>query len=189
MRHAGLRIALVALILAAGREASAQNTIPSDSSEYVIKAGFIYNFAKLVEWPAAVMGQSNSPLVIAVLGSDSFAEVLDNVVNGKQIDGRAFQVKRMKWKELKDCSCHILFVAAQENAHIDEVIQMLKNAAVLTVAETPNFTRRGGIINFTLQESKVGFEANVDAARQAGLNISSRLLGLARIVQTSMNAR
>src|SRR5690349_10728382 len=122
MRHAGLRIALVGLLLTMGREAVAQNTNASDASEYLIKAGFIYNFAKLVEWPAAAMGQSGSPIVIAVLGNDSFADVLDNVVDGKKIDGRAFLVKRMKWKDFKECGCHILFVAAPESVHVDEVI-------------------------------------------------------------------
>jgi hypothetical protein len=80
-------------------------------------------------------------------------------------------------------------IAAEESGRVDEIIQALKNAPALTVAETAGFAKRGGIINFILQDSKVGFEANVDAARQAGLNISSRLLSLARIVQTSERSR
>jgi hypothetical protein len=186
---AGLRIAFVGLLLTTGRQVGAQNTNTSDASDYVVKAGFIYNFAKLVEWPTAALGHSGSPIVIAVLGNDSFADVLDNVVAGKKIDDRAFVVKRVQWKDFKGCGCHMLFVAAQESAHTDEVIQTVKNTSVLTIAEAPNFAKRGGMINFTRQDSTVRFEANVDAAKQAGLTISSRLLSLARIVQTSMTSR
>ena len=189
MRQIAKRIVLVAALLAFGLRASGQNATSSDASEYLVKAGFIYNFAKLVEWPISASSQPANPIVIAVLGNESFADVLDGAVDGKKIDGRPFTVKRLKWKELKDCSCHILFVASQESAHADEVIQSLKNSAVLTISETPGFAKRGGIINFTLQDNKVRFEANVDAAKQAGLNISSRLLSLASIVQTSSTLR
>jgi hypothetical protein len=188
MRRVGLRIALVAALLTLGIEAGAQSS-DSDSSEYLIKAGFIYNFAKLVEWPASAYSQSGHPIVIAVLGNDSFADILDHVVNGKKIDSHPFSVKRLKWKEFKECSCHILFIASPESAHADEIIQALKSTSVLTIAETPGFAKRGGIINFTLQDNKVRFEANVDAAKQAGLVISSRLLSLARIVQTNTTSR
>jgi len=173
------------VLVASHPEARGQSATLSDSSEYLIKAGFIYNFAKLVEWPASASAQGN-PITIGVLGNDSFADVLDRTVDGKKIDGRSFVVKRMRWKDLKDYNCHILFIAAQESAHADEVIQGLKNLPVLTISETAGFAKRGGMINFTLQDSKVRFEANVDAAKQAGLNISSRLLSLASIVQTGM---
>jgi hypothetical protein len=189
-RQVGLRIAFVAaFLLTFGFEARAQNTNGSDSSEYLIKAGFIYNFAKLVEWPPYAWGAQGSPIVIAVLGNDSFAEVLDHVVDGKRIDGKPFVVKRLKWKDLRECSCQILFIASQESAHSDEIVQVMKNASVLTIAETAGFAKRGGIINFALHDSKVRFEVNVDAAKQAGLNISSRLLSLARIVQTNVTSR
>jgi hypothetical protein len=155
----------------------------------LIKAGFIYNFAKLVEWPGYAWGPQGTPIVIAVLGNDAFADVVDNVVNGKRIDGKPFVVKRLKAKDLKDCGCQILFIASQESGRADEIIQMMKNSSVLTIAETGGFAKRGGIINFALHDSKVRFEVNVDAAKQAGLNISSRLLSLARIVQTSVTAR
>jgi hypothetical protein len=185
MRQVVLGIALVAVLLTCGFEASAQNADSSDSSEYLIKAGFIYNFAKLVEWPNSAFPQSGYPIVIAVLGNDAFADVLDHVVDGKKIDSHPFSVKRLKWKEFKECNCHILFIAAQESTHSDEIIQVVKTASVLTIAEAPGFAKRGGIINFTLQDNKVRFEANVDAAKQAGLIVSSRLLSLARIVQTN----
>jgi hypothetical protein len=182
-----LRIVLITGLLSLACGAGAQD-VNSESSEYLVKAGFIYNFAKLVEWPAPALGQPGHQIVIGVLGNDAFASVLDRVVDGKKIDGRPFQVKRLHNKEYKDCSCHILFITASESARSDEIINLMKNAAVLTIAESPGFAKRGGIINFTLEDSKVHFEVNVDAAKQAALNISSRLLSLAKIVQTSMTS-
>jgi YfiR/HmsC-like len=185
MRQVGLRIVLITGLLAVALGAHAQD-VSSESSEYLVKAGFIYNFAKLVEWPASVLGQPGHQIVIGVLGNDTFASVLDRVVEGKKIDGRPFQVKRLHNKEYKDCGCHILFISAPESGRADEIINLMKNASVLTIAETPGFAKRGGIINFTLEDSKVHFEVNVEAAKQAALNISSRLLSLAKIVQTGM---
>jgi YfiR/HmsC-like len=180
----------VFLLVALAAAMFAQNTPDAtpDSSEYFVKAGFIYNFAKLVEWPAS-LSQPGRPVMIGVLGNDSFASILEGVVSGKNIDGRPFIVRRLKSKEIKDCSCHILFIASSESARADEIIQMFKNSSVLTVAEAPDFARRGGIINFTPEDNKVRFEVNVDAARQSMLTISSRLLSLAKIVHTSMSVR
>jgi hypothetical protein len=188
MRQLGLRIAIIASLLTlCGLDARAQT--PDDSAEYLIKAGFVYNFAKLVEWPPSSFVQSGHQIVIGVLGNDSFATVLERVVEGKRVDGRPFAVKRLKNKEYKDCNCQILIIGSAESARADEIIQQMKNMAVLTIAETAGFAKRGGIINFTLEDSKVRFEVNVEAAKQAALNISSRLLSLAKIVQTSMISR
>ena len=177
-----LRIVLLAALLTFGVQAHAQD-IDSNDSEYLIKAGFIYNFAKLVDWPQSAFGQAGQPIVIGVLGSDSFASILDHIVDGKKIDGRPLLVKRTHWNKDFSCGCHILFITSSESLRTDEVIQGLRNASVLTIAESPGFAKRGGIINFTLEDNKVHFEVNVEAAKQAGLNISSRLLSLAKIVQ------
>ncbi len=178
-----LTIALIALTAGGARAQS----LDSEDSEYVIKAGFIYNFAKFVEWPSGSFSRPNAPIVIGVLGNDRFADVLEKIVSDKKIDVRGFVVKRLKWgKDVKDCN--ILFIAAPEKAHADDLVQLTKGTAILTIGETPGFAKRGGIINFTIEDSKVRFEVNVDAAKQADLNISSRLLSLARIVQESVAA-
>jgi len=184
MRQAGLSIVLIASLFTTGLRASAQNA-DSESSEYLIKAGFIYNFGKLVEWPGSAFPQPTSPIVIGILGNDTFAATLEHVVEGKKIDARPFVVKRLRWRKDFNCSCHILFIAAAETMHAEDAILAQKNTPVLTIAERAGFARRGGVINFTLEDSKVRFEVNVDAARQVGLNISSRLLSLAKIVQTT----
>ncbi|HVB87724.1 MAG TPA: YfiR family protein [Candidatus Dormibacteraeota bacterium] len=153
----------------------------SASSEYLIKAGFIYNFAKLMEWPAPVFPEPNSPIVIAILGTDPFQGTLDNVLRGKQVNGREFVVKHLKWgDDLK--GCNIIFVSSSEKAHFDDLFRMIHGLPILTIGDTPGFAERGGIINFVLEDDKVRFEIDVNAAKQARINISSRLLALAKIV-------
>lgn len=185
MRHALRRLAaLVVIVMACVEGARGQALGASGSSEHLIKAGYIYNFAKLVEWPALPVPKGQ-PIVIGVLGNEAFATVLERVVDGKKIDDRPFQVKPLKNKTFKDCGCQILFVAASESGRADGIIQFQNAASVLTIAEAPDFARQGGIIALVLEDSRVRFMVNVDAATQAGLTISSRLLALATIVHTS----
>lgn len=185
MRKVGLLIVLTCLLSAMAMGSHAAGADSPDSSEYLIKAGFIYNFAKLVEWPTTAFPQPDSPIVIGILGNDPFGATLDNIVADKKIDGRGISVKRMKWskdyKDLKDCN--ILFVSLSENQHIDSLVEAMKGLPILTIGDTPGFAKRGGIINFTLEDNKVRFEVNVEAAKHADLTISSRLLTLAKIVQ------
>jgi hypothetical protein len=185
MRHVVGRLVLLATVLGFAAHASAQDPSSAESSEYLIKAGYIYNFAKLVEWPPSATGNGQSSIVIGVLGNDEFATVLDRVVSGKKIDDRPFVVKRLKNKDLSACGCQILFVAEAESSRTDEIIQFQNASSVLTISEAPDFARRGGIIAFVLKDSKVRFLVNVGAATKASLTISSRLLALATIVETS----
>ena len=181
MRLLRLLITIAIVILPSlGLQAHAQDS--SVSSEYLIKAGFIYNFANLVQWPANAFAQPDSPIVIGILGEDPFGTVLDRVLAGKRVNSRVFLVKRLKSVvDLKEC--HILFVSSSEIAHLTEAIHLVKGMPILTIGEIPGFAKRGGIINLVLEDNKVHFEINVEAAKEADLTISSRLLALARIVQ------
>ncbi len=183
LRRLGILILIVGMALNWTPAADAQAG-DADSSEYLIKAGFIYNFAKFVEWPSTAFPQPDSPIVIGVLGVDPFGNVLDRIVEDKKIGPRRFVVRRFKWgRELKDLKdCKILFVSASEKAHVDDILLSVKGLSILTVGETPGFAERGGVIRFTLEDNRVRFEVNVDAAHQADLNISSRLLTLAKII-------
>src|SRR6202171_4321872 len=187
MRRVGLLLVPTFLLFAIALSGHAEGVDSSDSSEYLIKAGFIYNFAKLVDWPTTSFAQPDSPIVIGILGNDPFGATLDRIVADKKVDGRGFAVKRVKWskdfKELKDCN--ILFVSLSEKEHIDSVVEAMKGLAILTIGDTPGFAKRGGIINLTLEDNKTLFEWNVEAAKHADLTISSRLLTLATIVQQS----
>jgi hypothetical protein len=167
---------------------NAQNT--SGSTEYLIKAGFIYNFANLVQWPSSSFAQPDSPIVIVILGEDHFGTTLDRALDGKKVNARSFVIKRARSiSELQRTlgpqkDCQILYVSSSEMPHLSDAIQMLKGVPVLTIGETPGFARNGGIINLILEDNKVRFEVNVAAAKEADLNISSRLLALARIIQS-----
>jgi hypothetical protein len=185
-----MRVALVLLpvvLAAAATRAHAQDT--GASSEYLIKAGFVYNFASLVQWPSTSFSQADSPIVIAVLGEDSFGTTLDHVLQGKKIDGRPFVIKRLRSVSelLKSAGnlreCQILYVTTSAMSHLSEAIQSAKGLPILTIGEMPGFAKSGGMINFVLEDNRVRFEVNVKAAKDADLNISSRLLALARIVQ------
>jgi len=184
-RRVGILIVALSVSLSWAPEAVAQTSDSSDSSEYLIKAGFIYNFAKFVEWPTTAFAQPDSPIVIGILGIDPFGPLIDRIVENKKIGARGFVVRRLKWggdlKDLKECK--ILFVGSSERAHIDELMQIVKTLPILTVGETPGFAERGGVIRFVLEDNRVRFEINVDAAHEADLTISSRLLTLARIIQ------
>lgn len=189
LRRLGILILALGMTLNWTSSANAQAG-DADSSEYLIKAGFIFNFAKFVEWPSTAFAQPDSPIVIGVLGTDPFGNVIDRIVEDKKIGARGFVVKRFKWgrdsKDLKDLrECKILFVSSSERSHIDEILQAVKGWPVLTVGETPGFAERGGIVRFTVEDNRVRFEVNVEAARQVELNISSRMLTLARIISPS----
>jgi len=159
----------------------AQIADSADSSEYLIKAGFIYNFANLMQWPANTFSNPDAPIVVGILGADTSRGILDEVLAGKKVNGRSFTVKHLKrGMDLK--GCNIVFVSASENAHLDEILRLVKNLPILTIGETPTFAERGGIINFIVINDKVRFEVNVEAAKQADISISSRLLALAKIV-------
>jgi YfiR/HmsC-like len=192
LRRFGILIVVLSMTLNWAPPADAQAGDASDSSEYLIKAGFIYNFAKFVDWPSTSFSQPDAPIVIGVLGTDPFGNVLDRIVADKKIGSRGFVVRRYKWgKDLKDLrDCQILFVSASEKAHTDEIVEFVKWLPILTIGETPGFAERGGVIRFTLEDNRVRFEVNVDAAHKANLNISSRLLTLAKIIpQSATSAR
>lgn len=183
-----LRLIIAGLMLLGIGSFQAQAQDPSGSSEYLIKAGFIYNFAKLVEWPTTAFAQTDSPIVIGIFGVDPFGATLDRVLDGKKINGRGFVVRRLKSvSDVKDC--HVVFVSSSETAHYEKAIQSVKGMPVLTIGEGPGFAQRGGVINLTLEDNKVRFEVNVGAARQADLTISSRLLALAKIIQPESDGR
>jgi hypothetical protein len=184
MRDAVRLLIVVALVAAGAISAQAQNRDAAESSEHLIKAGYVYNFAKLVEWPAGI-ARSGHPIVVGVLANDAFAAVLERVVAGKQIENRPFEVRRLKSRDFRACGCQILFIAAAEAARVDDILQFQNSSSVLTIAEAPDFASRGGVIALVLEDSKVRFIVNVDAAAQASLNISSRLLTLAKVVHTS----
>ena len=147
--------------------------------EYRVKAFFLYNFARYVEWPAQRFKAAGDPIVICILGNNPFSSSLDEAIAGKLVDGRPFVVHQIPGIQPAG-NCHILFVTSSERKQFRSMAESLKGAGVLTVGETQGFTADGGVINFKLENSKVRFEINVDAAERQHLHVSSKLLSLAQ---------
>jgi hypothetical protein len=146
-----------------------------------VEAVFLFNFSEFVEWPPQSFRDERSPLVIGVLGNDPFGATLDEVVRGESVNGRALAVRRFRRiEEVSDC--HILFISHSERERLAQILQQLKGRSVLTVSDMDEFARLGGMIRFVLVENKIRLRINVEAARSAGLTISSKLLRPAQIV-------
>ncbi len=146
--------------------------------EYQIKAAFLYNFTKFVEWPADKFTDENAPMILCVIGVDPFGPTLEHAVRGRKIKGRAIIVKRkIGINGLK--RCHVLFVSSSERENIRDIVASLAGASVLTTGDMDRFANLGGIINLLKRGNKIRFEINSSAAAQSGLKLSSYLMGLA----------
>jgi len=159
-------------------------SVPAESrtpSEYQVKAAFLYNFAKFVEWPDTAFSDTLAPLNICILGKNPFDGSLD-VIRDKTVRGKSLIVTRNPSIE-KLGSCHVLFISASEKNQLSQIIRSLKNVSVLTVGDMEGFTLTGGMINLVMRDNKVAFDINLKSARHAGLRISSQLLRLANTVQ------
>jgi hypothetical protein len=157
------------------------NPPASSPSEYEVKAAFLYNFARFVEWPAEAGHDAGAPFVIAILGRDPFGPVLDETVAGKTVGGRPIEVRRVpRVDEARDAQ--IVFVAPSERPNVAAILKALERPGLLTVGDMDGFALQGGAINFTVQARRVRFEINPAAAEQARLKMSSQLLKLATLV-------
>lgn len=152
------------------------------AGEYDVKAAFLYNFAKFVEWPSNAFDAPGSPMTLCIVGRDPFGEALDTLVRGETLQGRPMTVHRTRdLLEIRDC--HVVFLSRTETARQDEILDTVRGVGVLTVGEGDSFLRDGGIIRFVIEANRVRFEVNLDAAERNGLKLSSKLLRLARSVQ------
>jgi len=167
--------------LALARLAHAEQP-PQMLDEYQVKAAFLYNFAKFVEWPPQVFSSAAEPISICVLGPDPFGATLRETVSGKDVSGRPFLVRPLQ-DVRQVAGCRILFVSSSERGVLSSILAGTKTTGVLTVGETESFLRQGGIINFKIDGGKVRFAINLDAAQQAGIRVSSKLLSLAETVR------
>jgi len=174
----GIRAA-AAVLLAVG-PLHAQD--PPKAPEYRIKAAFLYNFTLYTEWPASAFNQPDSPIVVAVVGEDPFGKELDAAVRGKTVRGRTIEVRRFGRAGDVE-ACHLLFLTDSLAKDLPQILGKVSDGGPLTVGETEDFTRAGGVIRFFVEENKVRFEVNTDAAARARLKLSSKLLQLARIVR------
>jgi hypothetical protein len=154
--------------------------------EYEVKAAFLFNFVRFVQWPAAMFESGSAPVVLGILGDDPFDGALDRAVEGHVVNGRAVRVRRVAGPA-DVAGCHVLFIPASRRRNAIKVLHALRAQSILTVGETEGFAAEGGVINFTREGNRVRFEINVGAATRARLTLSSQLLGLARIVQDAQD--
>jgi hypothetical protein len=152
------------------------------SEEYRVKAAFLFNFAKFVEWPPQAFANSSDPIRICVLGQNPFGSALEDAVRDKTAEGRTFLVRQVSGEQ-PVAGCQILFIGLSERKRLHTILGEIKTQGVLTVGETDAFASEGGMINFKIEGGRVGLQINVNAAEQARLRISSKLLSLAQIVK------
>jgi hypothetical protein len=173
-------VTLVMIVLSLAAVSTNADKAESQDSEYVIKAAFLFNFAKFVTWPEGSFKDDLSPISLFVLGRDPFQDALDSIKD-KSIKGRKLIIRRIQKMEETE-RCHILFISPSEKATMPQLIRSL--GPVLTVSETQRFCQQGGMINFIKSENRIQLEINPDAAQQKKLIINPSLLKLANIVKT-----
>ena len=149
------------------------------ASEYDVKAAYLYNFARFVEWPEQA---GASGFGICVLGRDPFGKALDAAVRGLQVRGATVSVTRLA-AAAEARACRVLFISGSEAAQLPRIIDTLAGFGVLTVSDIPMFSQRGGMIEFVSEGKRVRFEVNLASAKEAGLMLSSDLLRVARTVR------
>jgi hypothetical protein len=147
------------------------------ASEYQVKAAYLYNFGRFVEWPAKA-ADANNAFTVCVLGQDPFGLALNATLADETIHGKSVVAKRIP--DLAEAvNCRILFISSSEAERLKQILAALKDASVLTVSDLPNFSQSGGMVQFTMEGSRVRFEVNLAPAERAGLVLSSELLKVA----------
>ncbi len=187
-RLAGVALALCLAVTIGGavarpRLAAAQGGV----GEYDVKAAFLLNFARLIEWPSAAFPLGDSPLVVCVLGNDPFYGALHGLADGKSVGTRIIAVKRLAGPQ-QASDCHLVFVTEPPPVPLGPLLAATSGRSVLLVGDAEDFAARGGAISFYHEGGKVRFAVNRGAAEAAGLKISSRMLRLAKLVPDDTSA-
>jgi hypothetical protein len=196
MKVRAYNLIVLALALFMAAIATKARADSAASLEYQVKAAFLYNFIKFVDWPEEKTADGNEPIIIGIIGKDPFGSafdpIKDDIVKDKKVVIKRFTgLEELKNSGEEDKSkphpqveiikkCHLLFICNSENKSLKETINLVQDHSVLTVADTQGFLESGGIINFVMEEKKVRFEINITAAKRAKLKIRSQLLKLAK---------
>jgi YfiR/HmsC-like len=168
---------MLILLFVGSTKLSAQTAV---SAEYQVKAVFLFNFARFVDWPVKAFPDTNAPFVIGVLGDDPFGSYLDETVRGERVNGHPLTVQRYRRaSEIK--ACQVLFIGRSESDRLDQILGSLRGRSILTVGETDDFATHGGMIRLATEKNKVRMYINRDAAKAANLKISSKLLQVAEV--------
>lgn len=172
--------ALLAALLAAFPIPSVLGAGPPQ--EYAVKAAFLYNFAKFVEWPPEAFKDPASPLVLGILGTNPFGEALQSL-KGKTVNGRPLAIRTAASLDGLG-TCQILFISSSEVPFLPGILNSVKGQNVLTVGDVNEFCEAGGLVNLVTTGDRIGIEVNLEAVGRTRLKISSKILALARIVKS-----
>jgi hypothetical protein len=177
-RAAGVIIAIAMIpLLAPVPPAVAAGTVAADVA---VKAAFLYNFAKFADWPALAAGM---PIAVCIVGDDRLAAALVETVRGQMLSGHALEVaprqEAAQWR-----ACHLLFIADVEVRRSAAGLESLKSLPVLTISDAKDFAQSTGIMELFVEAGRMRFAINLDSAEGSGLHLSSRLLGLAKIIRS-----
>jgi len=168
-------LALIMLIPQAGRADTAA------VSEDQVKAAYLYNFVKFIEWPRESFASDSAPLRICVLGRESVSSILHDITKGKMLNGRSIQVENPA--QVSQASpCQVVFITG-DNRDSRGTLERLRGLSIVTVGEHDRFLEAGGVINFAIEHERVRFEINAGVARRARLKISAQLLSVAKSVK------
>ncbi len=169
---------MIIVLLTGSASLSAQTPV---AVEYQLKAAFLFNFTKFVEWPADVYSSDQDPFVIGILGGNPFGSFLEDVAAGEKVNGHPLVISYFKnTNEIK--RCQILFINKTGQYNVSDILSDLKGKSVLTVGDTPDFLKLGGMVRFFINASnKVQLQLNPDIAKTVRLQISSKLLRLTEI--------
>lgn len=156
--------------------------------EYAVKAAFLFNFTKFVEWPDSSFPNPGAPIVLGIVGEDPFGAETEHSVSTQMAQGRPIVVRKYRFGDNLR-SCHLLFISASERQHVARILAMLQDASVLTVSDIDGFAEAGGVMQFVMQDNRVHFVVNLEAATQGKLRLSAKLLALARVINLGGVAR
>lgn len=174
-------IVIAMLVIALSASAAGAAAGGEEVEEYAVKAAFLYKFALFVTWPLGTFDGADEPLVIAVLGENPFGDNLERGIAGKKVQGHPVRIAyRERAEDLE--GCHVVFVAGSFAGHAGTLPATLHRHGLLTVGDQPHFARRGGMISLKQEDGRMAIEICERAIREAGLAVSSRLLGLAELV-------
>ena len=202
------RAFIIVGLLVAGVAADAAQEIDEVTAAKV-KAAYLYNFARFVKWPGDAFENEQAPIVIGVVGRDPFGALLDRTVAGRKVSGRVLVIRRITaprspddWTpddgpdpyeaiaaELREC--HLLYISRSDEKGFPRILDLLRDAPVLTVSDINAFALDGGMVEFVLKAEKgtIGFHINHGVAKEAELHISSKVLKLADIVESRPKKR
>jgi len=176
-----LRASAFSMVVAAGVASSRPAQADTQADEYRVKAAFLYKFGSYIEWPSESFARADSPVAIGVMGADTLAEELAQIVAGRNVNGRPVLVRRLRPGD-PIAGLHMLFIGRSDSGRLAEILAAARGRALLTVTESEDALELGSMINFVVVEDKVRFDVAPPPSESGNLKISARLLGVARKV-------